>query len=405
MGQERALAAQVCVVGGGPAGLMLGLLLARQGIDVVVLEKHADFLRDFRGDTIHPSTLNLLDELGLGEKIEQLPGRKQARMSVTFADGTYPVADFTRLPKPRNYLLFLPQWDFLDLLADEASRLPAFRLLRSTEAVDLLRDESGAVTGVLASGPDGETVRISAPLTVACDGRGSVVREKAGLVPVEYGAPMDVLWFRLSRPPADPDRLELRVGAGALMILIDRREYYQCAYVIPKGGYDRVRADGLEHLRESVARLAPPVAAQVGELQDWDQIKLLTVRVNQLPVWHAPGVLCIGDAAHAMSPVGGVGVNLAVQDAVATARLLGPKIKAGALRTEDLDLVRARRSLPTRATQRFQRLAQQRVVGTVLRSDAPPTAPAVIKLLQRFPALQAIPARAMGIGLRPEHLT
>ncbi|MEV4413894.1 FAD-dependent oxidoreductase [Catellatospora sp. NPDC049609] len=399
------MSGQVCVVGGGPAGLMLGLLLARQGIEVVVLEKHADFLRDFRGDTIHPSTLDLLDELGLGDKVERLPGRKQARLSVTFADGTFAMADFSRLPKPHNYLLFLPQWDFLDLLADEGAQLPAFRLLRSTEAVDVLRDESGAVTGVLATGPDGETVRVRAPLTVACDGRGSVIRDKAGLVPVEYGAPMDVLWFRLSRQASDPDRLELRVGAGALMILIDRREYYQCAYVIPKGGYDRVRAEGLEHLRESVARLAPPVAAQVGELQDWDQIKLLTVRVNQLPTWHAPGVLCIGDAAHAMSPVGGVGVNLAVQDAVATARLLGPKIKAGSLRTEDLELVQQRRRLPTTLTQRAQRVAQSRVVGTVLRSDAPPKAPAIVKLFQRLPALQAIPARAIGIGVRPEHLT
>ncbi|MBV1853985.1 FAD-dependent oxidoreductase [Catellatospora tritici] len=395
---------RVCVVGAGPAGMMLGLLLARQGIEVVVLEKHADFFRDFRGDTIHPSTLDLLDELGLGEAIERLPGRRERGVMVSFADGDYQLGDFTRLPKPHNYLLILPQWDFLDLLAAQAAELANFTLLRSTEAVDLLRDDSGRVVAVAAVGPDGEPVTVRAELTVAADGRASVVRDRLGLTPVDFGAPMDVLWFRLSRRPDDPEGLLGRVGAGALFIMIDRHDYFQCGYVIPKGGFDQVRAGGLDALRDRIATLAPMLADRVGELTSLDQIHLLTVQVNRLERWHVPGALCIGDAAHAMSPVGGVGVNLAVQDAVAAARLLGPKLAAGRLRTEDLDLVRRRRMFPTRVTQRMQRIIQARLVGAVLKADKPVRAPRAVKLFQRFPVLQGIPARLVGLGVRPEHL-
>lgn len=395
---------RVCVVGGGPAGLVLGLLLARQGVEVVVLEKHADFLRDFRGDTIHSSTLNLLDELGLGDEVERLPGRKATTLRMTFDDGTYTMADFSQLKGAHPYIMLLPQWDFLNLLAAEAGKLPNFTLLRSTEVVDLLRSDDGTVVGVSATGPSGAVVEIRAGLTVACDGRFSAVRQALGLTPIEHGAPMDVLWFRVPRGEADLAGLDMRVGAGALMIVIDRGDYFQCAYVIPKGGYDTVRADGIEALRAKVARLAPGLADRVDAVATWDDVKLLTVRVNRLKQWHGPGYLLIGDAAHAMSPVGGVGVNLAVQDAVATARLLGPKLLDGSLTTEDLALVEKRRGFPTEVTQRIQRFIQSQVIGAVLDADKPVHAPAPLKLLQRFPSLQARPARLIALGVRPEHL-
>jgi 2-polyprenyl-6-methoxyphenol hydroxylase-like FAD-dependent oxidoreductase len=391
----------VCVAGGGPAGLVLALLLARQGVPVTVLEKHADFLRDFRGDTVHPSTLTMLDAVGLGPAVARLPGRQAGVLRVTFDDGTFPVGDFRRLPGAHPYLLFLPQWDLLDMLADAAGELPGFTLLRSTEVTDLLRGDGGRVEGVRAQGPDGP-VDVRARLTVGCDGRTSVVRDRLGLKPVEYGAPMDVLWFRLPREPDDPADVAFRIAGGGLMICIDRGDYFQNAFVISKGGYDAIRAAGLDDLRRRIVRLAPFFADRVAGLTDWDHIKLLTVQVNRLRRWHAPGALLIGDAAHAMSPIGGVGINLAVQDAVATARILGPSLAAGTFVDGDLDRIRRRRRFPTVVTQAVQRIAQRRVVDPLLRTTGPVRAPAAVRFLSRTPRLQGIPARLVGFGVRPE---
>lgn len=391
-----------CIAGGGPAGMMLGLLLARAGIDVVVLEKHADFLRDFRGDTIHPSTLEVMHDLGLLDSFLQRPHQKVRSLSAEIGGQTLRMADFSHLPTRCKFVAFMPQWEFLDFLADEGARYPNFHLLMRTEATGLI-EEAGRVTGVLAATPDGE-LTIRAGLVVAADGRRSVLRERSGLKVLDIGAPMDVLWMSIPRLPDDSDETFGRIDAGRMMVMINRDSYWQCAYVIPKGGLDRIKASGIEAFRRSVLQAAPYLGDRVEALADWDDVKLLTVAVDRLERWYRDGLLCIGDAAHAMSPIGGVGINLAVQDAVAAANLLaGDLLTSGPVSETALARVQERRSFPTRVTQAIQVMLQNRFISSVLTSTEPLRPPWPIRLAQAWPALQRLPARIIGMGIRPEH--
>jgi 2-polyprenyl-6-methoxyphenol hydroxylase-like FAD-dependent oxidoreductase len=390
----------VCVVGGGPAGLVLGYLLARGGVRVVVLEKHADFLRDFRGDTVHPSTLDLLGQLGLDAQVEALPYRRLNGLSVELPDGVWPVADLSLLRNAHPYLAMVPQWDLLELLAKEAANYPTFTLLRCHRVTDVVLRE-GVVTGVRASGPSGP-VEVKARLTVAADGRHSTVRTALGLESRDFGAPMDVAWFRLSRRDADGGDVTARFGVGQIMIAIDRGDYWQMAYVLPKGGWEALVAAGLPAFHAAVTSLFPAMGDRVGELTSWDDVKMLAVQVDRVRKWHAPGALLIGDAAHAMSPIGGVGINLAVQDAVAAARILLQPLLEHRLTSTVLAEVQRRRTFPTVGTQLFQRIAQSTVIRPILVGGKPVTAPLPLRLMRRFPRLQALPARLIGIGLRPE---
>jgi len=383
--------------------MMLGFLLARAGVEVAVLEKHADFLRDFRGDTIHPSTLTILQELGLLEQFLTLPHQEARELRVQIGQQILPLADFSHLSAPCRFIALMPQWDFLNFIAQQAARRAVFHLHMRTEATDLLR-EGDRVTGVRATTPDGP-VEMRAELVVAADGRSSVMRRQAGLEVETFGAPMDVLWFRVSRDASDPAGVMGRFDAGVIFVALDRGQYWQCGYVIPKGSADEIRRRGLEAFRDAIARVAPFPRQRADELRDWDQVKLLTVQVDRLRRWYLPGLLCIGDAAHAMSPIGGVGINLAIQDAVAAANALAVPLRDGRVGEDDLRRVQERREFAARATQWVQLQLQNRVISPVLGSTGVPEPPLALKLLARFELLRRIPAHVLGVGVRPEHVT
>jgi 2-polyprenyl-6-methoxyphenol hydroxylase-like FAD-dependent oxidoreductase len=396
------LTVQCCIAGGGPAGMMLGLLLARAGVDVVVLEKHADFLRDFRGDTIHPSTLELVHELGVLDEFLALAHQKVPELTAQVGDVTLAVADFRHLPVRCGFIALMPQWDFLDFLARQGRRYPGFGLRMRTEVAGLL-EEGGRVVGVRATTRTG-ALDVRADLVVGADGRHSLVRELAGLPAETLGAPMDVLWFTLPRAASDPTATMGRFDTGRIFVMLNRGDYWQCGFVIAKGSLDSLRGRGLDAFRQEVARLAPFAAGRVGEVRSWDDVKLLAVRVDRLRRWYRPGLLCIGDAAHAMSPVGGVGINLAIQDAVAAANLLAWPLRERRLATDDLARVQRRREWPTRVTQRFQVVVQRYVVTAVLQGRRPPRPPPLLRLLGAVPLLRRIPGRLVGLGVRPEHV-
>ena len=392
-----------CIVGGGPAGMMLAYLLGRAGIEVVVLEKHADFFRDFRGDTVHPSTLEVMDELGLIDGFLRLPHQRLQKMDGLFGGMPVRIADLSRLHTKYPFIAFMPQWDFLNFLRDAGRRFASLEVIMSTEAVDLIR-RGETIAGVRAKRPDG-FVDIEADLTIACDGRHSTVRERAGLEVEEIGAPMDVLWFRAGRRLDETENVFARVEPGKMMITFDRGDYWQCAYVIAKGQHGAVKARGLQALLDDVVRMAPVLRSGIADVKSFDDVKLLTVAINRLPRWTQPGLLCIGDAAHAMSPVGGVGVNLAVQDAVATANLLAEKLRDGCPSEHELDAVRRRREFPVKMTQRMQMVVQNNVISGALQGgDRPLKVPLLVRLITALPWLQGIPARLLALGVRPEHV-
>lgn len=398
----RRRSVQCCIAGGGPAGLMLGLLLARAGVSVLILEKHGDFLRDFRGDTIHPSTLEVIGELGLLDDLLALRHQKVSSLAAQVGSKDIVLADFSRLPTRCKFIALMPQWDFLDFLARHAGQYREFALLMRAEAEGLI-EEGGQVRGVRAATADG-MLEVRADLVVAADGRHSALRRAAGLAVEELGAPIDVLWFRVSRLAGDPEQTMGRFLAGAVFVMLYRGDYWQCGLVIAKGGYDSVRAAGLPAFRERVRAAAPFLGERVGELEEWERVKLLTVRVDRLRRWFRPGFLCIGDAAHAMSPVGGVGINLAIQDAVAAANILAAPLREGRLEERHLEAVQRRRALPTRVTQALQVLIQNRIIAPILGRTADPTPPLAIRLIAGFAPLRRIPARIIGLGVRPEHV-
>ena len=398
----QTLTTRCCVVGGGPAGMMLGFLLARAGIDVVVLEKHGDFLRDFRGDTIHPSTLDFMHELGLLDAFLALPHQELREVTAQIGETAIKAADFGHLPTKCKFIALMPQWDFLNFLAAQGQHYPNFKLLMHTEATDIIR-AGDRVVGVAVTSPDGLR-EIHADLIVGTDGRHSTVRAKAGLTVEDIGAPMDVLWMRLSRRPDDHFETLGRVDAGHVFVMLNRGDYWQCAYVIRKGGADATRREGLPAFRSSIVKLAPFLSDRVEELRSWDDVKLLTVAVDRLKQWYRPGLLCIGDAAHAMSPIGGVGVNLAVQDAVAAANLLYAPLRRGQPTLDELAAVQKRRVFPMRFIQGLQVLIQNRIITRVLASTQSPKPPLAVRLLDWFPPLRRIPARILGVGVQREHV-
>jgi len=397
-----AITTQCAIAGGGPAGMMLGFLLARAGIDVVVLEKHADFLRDFRGDTIHPSTLEIMYELGILDDFLKRPRQEVRTLAGQIGDERVTLADFSHLPTHCRFIALMPQWDFLDFLAEQARRFPGFHLKMRARVTDLLM-EDGRVLGLQAETPEGQ-LEVRADLVVGADGRHSDVRMRAGLKVEDFGAPMDVVWFRLSKHASDGQQLLGRIQAGVVFVTLDRGDYWQCAYVIPKGGFEQLRSRGLEAFRAAIAGLNPEFADRLQEIASWDDLKLLTVTVDRLKRWSRPGLLCIGDAAHAMSPVGGVGINLAIQDAVAAANLLWQPLSKGRVPAAQLASVQARREWPTKMMQAVQLFIQKRVISNVLGLTERPKPPFAVTLFNRFPLLRRFPARLIGLGFRPEHV-
>jgi 2-polyprenyl-6-methoxyphenol hydroxylase-like FAD-dependent oxidoreductase len=398
---RRRLLAQCGIVGGGPAGMMLGFLMARAGLETVVIEKHADFLRDFRGDTVHPSTLQVMDELGLLDDFLKRPHQRLSKMEGQFGTTTVRVADFTGLRLRCPFIVFMPQWEFLDFLFEKAARFSNLKILRKTEATGLLRADDGIV-GIAATSDDGP-IEIKADLTVGCDGRHSSVRQLAGLEVENIGAPIDVLWFRVGKQSGVTDGAFMHAQPGRILVTLDRDDYWQCAYIIPKGQIDAVKARGLDRFRNDVVATAPALEHHIGDLKDWDDVKLLTVTVDRLKRWTRPGLLCIGDAAHAMSPIGGVGINLAIQDAVATANILAARLRHGCPPESELDEVRRRRLFPTRVTQAMQVQMHERVIYPALEGQQLQV-PLPLRLIDAVPWLQGVTARLMGVGVRPEHV-
>jgi len=391
-----------CITGGGPAGITLGYLLARAGVSVVVLEKHADFLRDFRGDTIHPSTLEMMHELGLLEEFLKLPHSKVRQLSVQIGDDHLVVGHFEHLPVHCKFIALMPQWDFLNFLAEHGKRFGGFDLRMRTEATDLIFDD-GKVAGVRAKAAE-DQIEIRADLTVACDGRHSTLRERAGFSVENLHAPMDVMWFRISRNDSDPAEVVAHVESGRMLVMLNRNDYWQCAYVIPKGTAEDVEHAGLDKFRNAVEAISPFLGDRLHEVDSWDKVKLLTVQVDRLAQWYRAGLICIGDAAHAMSPVGGVGINLAVQDAVAAANILAEPLRRGTVTTDTLKQVQQRREFPTRVTQRLQIIMQNRIIGpALLNKNTRPKAPLFMKMVQ-WPLLRRLPGRLLAYGIRPEHV-
>jgi 2-polyprenyl-6-methoxyphenol hydroxylase-like FAD-dependent oxidoreductase len=403
MSERQQRTTGVCIVGGGPCGVMLGVLLARGGVDVTVLEKHADFFRDFRGDTVHPATTQLLFELGWLDDFLAIPHNEIHDVSATIAGETVHVADLSHLPTHCKFVVLMPQWDVLKFLAARGHRYPTFHLMMETAGTGLIEDD-GRVTGVCATTPSGD-VEIAAKLVVGADGRHSTTRDLAGLPVENLGAPMDVLWLRLPKHPDDPVRQLGTVESGHMLVMLDRGEYWQCAYIIRKGGFDELKAAGIETLQRGIVELVPCLADRVGLLDDWSKVSMLEVRVDRLARWHRPGLLCIGDSAHAMSPIGGIGINLAIQDAVATANILAEKLRAGKAPTEaDLQRIQDRRMFPTKVTQAFQIFVQDKAIDPLLRGARVDAPPLTMRLLEEFPLLRRLPARLIGMGVRPEHV-
>jgi 2-polyprenyl-6-methoxyphenol hydroxylase-like FAD-dependent oxidoreductase len=391
-----------CVAGGGPAGVMVGYLLARAGVETLVLEKHKDFLRDFRGDTVHPSTLEVMAELGLLEEFLRLPHQEVRLLRGQIGNSLLTIGDFAHVGTRCKFVALMPQWHFLNFLAEQGAKLPQFKLCMRTEATDLI-EADGCTTGVRAEGADGP-LEVSADLVIAADGRHSTVRARAHLEVQDLGSPIDVLWLRLSRQPEDSLQTLGYFNHGRVIVTLDRGDYWQCAFVIRKGELQELRLRGIESLRAQIVRIVPKFQDRVAELQSWDDVKLLTVRVDRLRQWWKPGLLCIGDAAHAMSPIGGVGINLAIQDAVAAANILAAPLRDKAVTTEHLAAVQQRRAFPTHFTQRLQILIHDHVINRVLASEETIEPPWQVKLFDRVPALRRIPARVVGVGVRPEHV-